>query len=204
MYNEQYLSLAMNTLAARRQNSVSDLQRRREEVLKKCPEYGALEQSGISAGIHLAQTGKDDGALARIADRQEALLKENGFSTDYLQLRFVCPVCKDTGRVDGKLCNCVRELLKKYRREEINSTSPLSVCTFDSFSLQYYSACEDPRSHVVPREHMAGIAQFCRDYADNFGPGNPSVMIMGSAGLGKTHLALAIAGKALDVYKRQV
>lgn len=198
MYNEQYLSLAMNTLAARRQNSASSLQKRREEVLEKCPEYQELERAATAAGIRLAQTGKDEGALAEITARQKALLLENGFSADHLQPRFVCPLCKDTGRMNGKICSCVQELLKKYRREEINSASPLSLCTFESFSLQYYSTEEDPRSHLIPREHMADIAEYCRDYADNFGPGSPSVMMMGSAGLGKTHLALAIAGKVLE------
>ena len=198
MKEQQYMSLAMNTLAARRQNSATDWQKRHAAVLEKLPEYERLEAETTAAGIRLAQTGADDGALQRLASQKEALLEKSGFGAAYLEPRFTCPKCKDTGRLNGALCSCVTDLIRKYRREAINSASPLSLSTFDTFQLSYYSTEEDPVHHLVPHAHMTAVLEFCTAYAAHFGPESPSLLMMGAAGLGKTHLALAIAGRALD------
>ena len=49
-----------------------------------------------------------------------------------------------------------------------------------------------------PCEYMADVLKFCRSYAEKFSPKSPNLLFMGGAGLGKTHLALAVADAVLE------
>ena len=46
---------------------------------------------------------------------------------------------------------------------------------------------------AVPYTHMKRIYEYCLAYANHFTTENKSLLMLGSAGLGKTHLACAIA-----------
>ncbi|MBP5459595.1 MAG: ATP-binding protein, partial [Clostridia bacterium] len=45
---------------------------------------------------------------------------------------------------------------------------------------------------------MAQIYSYCEAYAEDFSLSSPSLILYGNTGLGKTHLSLAIAGKAIE------
>ena len=47
------------------------------------------------------------------AEERRVLLLSHGFPEDFLELRYDCPVCRDTGFVNGQKCGC-------FRRTEIS------------------------------------------------------------------------------------
>lgn len=126
------------------------------------------------------------------------LLEKHGLPEDYLEVKYFCPECEDTGVVGTKLCSCHIELLKKLAYEEAEKKSPLKICTFEDFKLSYYPEKAENSLELSPREKMADILSFCREYADNFDRKAPSVLMAGKTGLGKTHLSLAIVGKVIE------
>ena len=93
---------------------------------------------------------------------------------------------------DGKTCSCFKELQRRLAYEKLSLEVPLSECTFENFSLDYYK--EDQQAY----RQMSGIFQACREYAARFRKDSPSLLLKGGTGLGKTHLSLAIAGRALE------
>lgn len=126
------------------------------------------------------------------------LLEKHGLPEDYLEVKYFCPICEDTGVTGTRLCTCHIELLKDLAYEEAGKKSPLKICTFEDFKLSYYSDKAESSYDISPRERMAEILEFCRQYAEDFDRRAPSVLMTGQTGLGKTHLSLAIAGKVIE------
>jgi DNA replication protein DnaC len=104
---------------------------------------------------------------------------------------YICSLCEDSGYKDGKLCSCVTDIAKSLAFNEMSSKMPVSECCFENFDLNYYSDVADA-SGAVPRKRAASILKLCKDFSDNFSRDSRSLLFMGDAGLGKTHLSLAI------------
>ncbi|MGI6279110.1 MAG: ATP-binding protein [Acutalibacteraceae bacterium] len=111
---------------------------------------------------------------------------------------FFCDLCKDTGYVRGKICNCIKREAAKVMVEELSREMPLSDCRFDNFDLKYYSDKTDSEGNN-PRRRMTSIFKLCREYVMTFSPEtSKNLLFTGSAGLGKTHLTLAIVSGVIE------
>ena len=196
---------AQRHIAGRRQRAVTDAQRKRAAAFAAHPALAAAEEARVQAGLALtlaAARGKDTAdAAARLEAAGQALakaLQDAGCTPADLEPQFTCPRCQDTGIADGAPCACVAAVARKLRREEINAASPLALCAFSSFDVSRYPAEVEPELGRPPCEYMADVLKFCRSYAEKFSPKNPNLLFMGGAGLGKTHLALAVADAVLE------
>ena len=98
----------------------------------------------------------------------------------------------------GVPCRCVADAARRLRRDEINAASPLGLCQFASFEVERYSDAVEPELGISPREYMGKLLNYCRGYAAKFSQNSPNLLFMGHTGLGKTHLALAIADAVLE------
>ena len=90
------------------------------------------------------------------------------------------------------------DIARRLRREEINAASPLGLCEFATFDVTRYPAEPEPELGMPVQAYMEKLLHFCENYAQKFGPQSGNLLFMGHAGLGKTHLALAIASAVLD------
>ena len=126
--------------------------------------------------------------------REKKLLQEGGYPEDYLEMRYDCPLCKDTGFVDGRRCRCLQEEMQRLAVEDLNRSSPLQASRFEDFDLSFYPDQIDPKTGQNPRLVMARVLRYCQQYAEGFRPDSPGIFMFGATGLGKTHLSLAIAG----------
>ena len=112
---------------------------------------------------------------------------------------YTCPICQDTGRDGGEVCECVHALVRQLRQQQVNASSPLSLCSFETFALEKYPDTLVPELGLTARQHMAQVLEYCKYYAAHFSPReSTSLYLFGSAGLGKTHLALSIANTVLQ------
>lgn len=198
---------AKRRIDRRRMNQQVALSARLDEIQEKVPEVIqvrrqlAMTSAEISKLILQKNTDIKAG-IARIEkvnlelqQKEKDLLRQNGYPEDYLELRHDCPLCQDTGFVDGRRCRCLVEEMRKLSIEQLNHISPLQKNTFDTFDLSFYPNETDPKTGQNPYMSMQRVLRYCRQYAENFRPGNPSIFMMGETGLGKTHLSLAIAGE---------
>lgn len=128
--------------------------------------------------------------MEQLSQKRKQLLELGGVK----EIEYDCIVCRDTGYVGGKICGCVKELVRLYNMNELSSSLPINVCSFDNFSLDYYP--DEDINGANPKKRMSGIYKLCRDYVDNFDPKlSENLLFMGAAGLGKTHLSLAIVSE---------
>lgn len=209
MTREELYRRALRTVAGRRQRAVTAERAALGQAEREHPELKALREERTAAGIEAARLAASgapraevDAALARAAqadEAQRALLAADPALAARLAPAYTCPVCEDTGRANGALCECVHALVRGLRRDEANAASPLALCSFDTFSLEKYPDALVPELGLTARAHMAQVLEYCRYYAVHFSPEtSPSLYLFGGAGLGKTHLALSIADTVLE------
>ena len=74
----------------------------------------------------------------------------------------------------------------------------LGLCQFSSFEAERYGTNVEPELGISPREYMGKLLNYCKNYAARFSANSPNLLFMGHSGLGKTHLALAIADAVLE------
>lgn len=134
-----------------------------------------------------------------LQDELSKILAGAGLPKDYLEPRYNCDKCRDTGFVDGKMCECMKNLLKKEAYSKLNQISPLKLSNFNNFSLNFYPDDDmDINKKQTSKKRMSLILDYCMDYAKNFSLKSPSLLLRGATGLGKTHLSLAIANYVIN------
>ena len=211
-YNKHIYDLAKSKLNDRRNSALNVADYRKAELYKQFPRLSLIEKELCSIGIATAKaviSGKDAGKeLSSLKEKSLELQKEydviltsNGYKENYLEPQFVCKKCSDTGFIELEnktvTCECFKNLLSACACEELNRISPLSLSTFDSFNLGYYSDKPDDKGNV-PYIRMSKIYDYCLSYAKNFSENSKGILMKGNTGLGKTHLSLAIANELIQ------
>ena len=208
-YTSAQYEKAREILAERHDAAEQAAEQRRRAFEAQEPEYKKLKGELIGAvqeAIRAVELPPEEAfellekQKRRNRDAQDgiaSLLRKHGLSPDHLEVRWTCPICRDTGTDGQRLCKCHLELLKKIAFEEAGRRSPLKISTFGDFDLRYYDDTYDPLFRSSPRERMESILSFCKTYAREFDDSAPNLLMTGETGLGKTHLSLAIAGEAI-------
>lgn len=208
-YSEQARRYASDMLEQRRAQGSIEYAAAREKAFSLVPELRALESeaAGISVSAAKAMMGEGggevkqalDAQLTEIKEKQARLLAERGLAVDLLCRKYFCARCKDTGSsTDGKICECAEKLMQGFSFAEIKRVSPLELSSFDAFSLDYYSTKKDESFGNSPRDEMTENLRICKEFAERFPDCPKSLLLLGDAGLGKTHLALSIAKRVSE------
>lgn len=202
---DELFRAAQREVAAYRQQAIMQAEVNRRAAYAAHPALAEADSAHMRAGLELAKAaalgGSLDAARTALAKADEALadaVKDAGYGEDAFKPAFRCPLCGDTGMRNGIPCRCVADVARRLRREEINAASPLGLCQFSTFELERYSDAIVPEQGMSLRQYMGNLLKFCKRYAAEFGPNSQNLMFMGSTGLGKTHLALAIADAVLE------
>lgn len=201
---DELFRAALREIASRRQRAVMQAETTRRTAFATHPDLALADDAQMRAGLSLARTAALGGDLeaARAALRQaddtlQNAMKQAGYASDAFLPRYACPLCQDTGMRDGNPCSCVAEIARRLRREEINAASPLGLCQFSTFDVNRYSADVEPELGISARAYMEKLLAYCENYAGKFSSKSTNLLFMGHTGLGKTHLALAIADAVL-------
>ncbi len=200
------LALARADLAAVREKNEQETARRRETAFARVPRLRQLEEERRELvsqviGLALRRGEEPDAALASVERRsleieqeQTALLRNAGFPADYLEDRYDCARCRDTGYVEGEPCACLLRAYERQREDSLSRLIRLGDEAFEHFDLSLFSDDEvNPIVHKTPRENMSLILNLCRSYAQGFGENSPNLLFRGGTGLGKTFTSACIA-----------
>lgn len=199
------LKRAKDRLERRRVRNEESAAARREEVYRRSPMIRDIDRrlrETVAQAVAGAFAKGCDPVEALDAVREENLeLQERrameliklGLPVDYLDEKYICPKCRDTGYAGTELCSCLMELYKDEQRRELSQLLKLGEQTFDSFDLNLYDDRPDPVTGVSPRSVMATVYDFCSEYARNFSPSSLNLFLQGGTGLGKTFISTCIA-----------
>lgn len=166
---------------------------RAREIREEMAQNAAGAAKAVLAGgdVRAEITRMKDRGLA-LKEEYSLLLEKYHFTEADVTPQYHCSHCRDTGFVDGRMCSCLKNLQRRLAYDKLSMSVPLENCTFESFSLDYYK--EDDKT----LRQMEKVFRACQSYAEKFRADSPSLLFKGGTGLGKTHLSLAIAGKALE------
>ena len=207
IFKESDYSRAEQELLTRRKAAEELAEQRRRALAKQYPQLIELEDEMKNAVLMLIRgIGAHSGSvnveelkeisLAAQTKRLE-LIRAAGFPDNYLDPPYTCRLCNDTGFVDGKMCSCHISLLKKYAAEELSCGGKLATNTFDTFDLKYYSNKRDTELGYPPRTGIKIAVDDLKEYIAGFPNSNKSFIFCGPAGVGKTHLALAVMNELI-------
>ena len=201
-YNETVVRGARERLEKRRREAESAATALHDKMCAQYPRLRQIEQEKAASIPELTRAILDnnpeaaDGIRVRNLQLQEemaTILHSAGCDRDNFEPRYTCDKCGDTGFVNGVVCDCYRRLLQEEACRHLTGLSAMRQTDFASMRLEYYDDVVDPKLGESPRQHMADIINYCRDYTACFTPHNDSLLLTGATGIGKTHLCLAIA-----------
>lgn len=155
------------------------------------------ELSSLGANLALTTLSGDTANLERIKEKSQLLSAEKNIILNKCaveDIKYDCPLCNDTGYINGKVCECIKKIANSIAIRELSALMPLDECKFENFDLNYYS-----ENGENSRKRMASIFKLCKEYVLNFNPkSSPNLLFLGGPGLGKTHLTLAIVSGVIE------
>ena len=100
------------------------------------------EISAIGAQLAITALSGNSEKVAVLRKNSLALSKEKSAILKkemVADIEYDCPLCKDSGYIDGKICECVKKIAANVIVNELKKQMPLDACTFENFNLNYYS-----------------------------------------------------------------
>lgn len=200
----------LNMYDSRRTRAHFELQNKRREIYVALPEIKAIEDRIIEGSVkraRLALLGDDDDLTTladenqRLADEKVKVLTSHGYPANYLELKYTCPVCKDTGYLGGKKCSCFIKELAKLAYDDSDIRDLISRENFSTFDYDKYSDdpyYTDPQLKRTPREQISRVVEDVKKYIENFDTNGGNLYIFGDTGVGKTFLSNCIAKELID------
>ena len=140
---------------------------------------------------------------AAIRDRSQeraALLSMHGYPADYLELTYDCPLCRDTGYINGtQKCACFKKAAVDLLYRQSNVEELLKAENFSQFSLDYYSdSLASTGTPLTSREAAAAALEKSQAFVRNFGSSFENLFFYGDTGVGKTFLSHCIARELIE------
>ena len=208
-YLKKYYIMAESELEKRKVRNREQQQEQIAKAEESIPGLRALRSRLASGGAKLAAVlvsgGDKKKNLEKIAEENlsvqreiSELLLENGFKPSCLDPVYSCEKCQDTGIYNDERCSCFMNDVRRFQCMDLNSSSAMSLCSFDTFDLNFYPENAESTSGVSIRRIMENNYDFCRDYADKFCLPRTGILMNGGTGLGKTHLSLAIGKEVIE------
>ncbi len=214
-YDGKLLARARTELEKQKAANREELARRRQEVYAALPEVDRIDAALKSHMIRLVQLTIAGGPslaeeIEKIREenldlqmRRAELLTAAGFGAEYLDEIVSCPLCRDTGLYEGRVCACLDRLYNAELTRELGTLMRRGDESFEKFDLNLYPDAIDAAKGVNARETMQMVFDVCRSYASDFTPHVQNLLFQGGTGLGKTYLsaciARVVAGKGFSV-----
>lgn len=207
--NSQYNALMREYEQQQRKDRV-ERDARIQEVYRRIPQIEKLDQEIAGSGAECARMALhgDPNAretlrrkLADLREQKQILLAAGGYPADYMEMRYRCPDCQDTGYMNGHRCHCFERKRLQVLYAQSNIEEVLKRENFDTLTFGYYDDEQLlPGLNRTVFSYMQLVVKRCREFAENFPRSGQNILFTGSTGVGKTFLTNCIAKALMDRY----
>lgn len=208
----KYISEILKEYDHLQEKAKSEQRKRQEEIYNKFKRIKEIDEEISKIGFELASLifkGIDADTLItesrkKITDlkmEKAEILVQNKYPIDYLEIKYKCSKCKDTGYVGNEKCSCFKQKLIDKLYQQSNLKEILRYENFDTFDFSLYSKEKDMEHDISPQENMQQIYAKCISFYKNFDSSFENLFFFGKSGLGKTFLSNCIAKELLDMGK---
>jgi DNA replication protein DnaC len=179
------------------------------EIYRKFPKIKQIDDSISRLGFDIAASifkginiesyiSEQKKKILDLKTEKAEVLASNGYPVDYLEMKYTCSLCNDTGYIENRKCNCFKQkLINKYYNQS-NLKDLLQKEHFDNFDMSLYSTGKYENELVSPQKNMEEILTHCMTFSNNFENSYENLFFYGNSGLGKTFLSNCIAKDLLD------
>lgn len=184
---------------------------RRQQLYRHIPRIKAIDRELEAFGLRAVQTylrtGTDKALVIselkqqnqRLLSEKQQLMASAGYPDDYLAVQYHCPLCRDTGYVDGQKCRCLRQRLIDLAYDRSNLKAVLQRENLATFSLARFSSDPVSGEPYSPSENARQVHEFVLHFIQNFPQNTPAnLLFYGPTGTGKTFFCNCIAKALLD------
>lgn len=202
LQNTQYDAI-MRQYDKKQLNNRHKLEERTREILEKFPRIEEIQQEIATLSACKARSllsGESEDLLdlrdniAELSKEKISILTSNGYDANYLELQWECPLCEDTGYVNGVKCSCFQTAALQMLYDQSNIREVLQKENFQTFSFDYYSdTIIDEETGKTPLEHARIAVQKSMAFIDHFQGTADNLFLFGDTGVGKTFLSHCIA-----------
>lgn len=195
----QRLSEEAKTAQLQRQREIYNKIPRIKEIDNEISRIGYDIASSIFKGVDVESYIKE--RKRKITDlkmEKAELLTSYRYPVDYMEIKYICEKCKDTGYIENKKCSCFKQKLIDKFYQQSNLRDILRKENFDMFDISLYSTEKYKDELISPRKNMEEILISCINFSQNFDTINDNLFFYGNSGLGKTFLSNCIAKELLD------
>lgn len=189
-----------------------ELASRKKKVYYRIPEIKEIDNEVSKIGLKLAKLillnpkDKDNilnetkTEMEKLKNRKDQLLNDFKVPQGYLNLKYDCPICKDTGFLkSGNKCNCLKQLIINNAYNMSNLSRILNTQNFSTFDPSKFSFDRDEQIGISPQENILEILSICEGFVMDFDKDNDENMLFyGDTGLGKSFMSNCIAKELLD------
>ena len=205
--NSQYDTI-LRTYYSRQLEHKHEKDKRVNEVYEHVPAIAEIDKSIASMSVSQAKKllSGDTDALATLksdiacmADKRAKLLRENGYPSDYLDMKYDCPDCKDTGYIGSKKCHCFMQAAIDLLYTQSNLKEVLAFENFKNFSYDWYPNDRiDEATGLTSYDNMhTNVMPACLDFLNTFDTMHGNLLFFGDTGVGKTFLSHCIANELI-------
>ena len=206
-----YQAQIMNIYEKLRTEEQNALIKRKEEIKKLHPEIIYIDEQIGKLCIKLSlsalkKTNNIDITFNTLREKitdlrikKCELLVSKGYSPDYLNIRYYCKKCKDTGYIGINKCRCFKQKLIQLYYKNSDLQDSIRINNFSTFNINLYSSDKTAEHKYSPRQNIEMILdKINNEYLSNFNNLNDNLLFYGNAGTGKTFLSHCIAKELLD------
>jgi len=212
--SSEILSTLLLEYDQKKRRAELDLENRKQELYVRFPRLQEIEIELNNFAINTAKNilkgsvqSLDDlnQKVTELKLEKENLLKKNNIPNNFLEPKYECLICKDTGYVQiensaSNLCSCLKQKLLDISYNKSN-ISNLSRENFDTFRPEIFSDKSEPEKYKInisPRQNMITIKSKCLEFIENFdNPETHNLLFTGNTGLGKTFMSNCIANELI-------
>ena len=198
----------------KRNKRLDEAEKRKEQLYNNHPRFKEIDSQisslSISASKNLIFSNNFEyldnlrKEIEKLKEEKKQLLLSITNDEKYLQPRYDCPLCNDTGYITNnfstKMCNCLKQQLFDIEYNKSNIYD-LQKNKFENFNLSLYSEevnTEKYNSNISPRDNIKIIKKISQHFIENFDDLNEkNLLFTGNTGLGKTFISGCIANELL-------
>ena len=155
-----------------------------KKLAATAPKVLSAAISGKNVDEQIKDLQKENAALRK---KRGELLLAAGYPADYTDIVYECSACGDTGFVGVNMCSCMRRAIAQAMLEDSGLGKLALAQSFDTFSLSYY---KEGRERASMEHNLRTLQNFAKNFDEKT---QDSFLLVGSTGLGKTHLSTATA-----------
>lgn len=217
MYKNIHI-LIQNEYDKRQKDIYDELMLRKEEIYSKIPKIEEIDNEIKLTGVKytkmiLQDTDIVDSLVSELRDKLDSLksdktmlLNQFSYPSDYLEPKYNCASCKDTGYISSLVktekCACYKQ---KYINNLYNQSN-LKLALYENFSKfdsNYYPDVVNEAKYgirISPRNNILKIKERVLNFIENINlPESKNLFFSGPTGVGKTFMMNCIAAELLNM-----